>query len=130
MHPLAPDVQPRQITQEPLGGVIRHFGDQLRRGVPHVELLTPWHQPQHVIEGVETLATSAAIEVGALQLNRPHHRLDRAPDVRLHREPPRTLRAAGLLALAFPRVGMRHDRLRDAPSELLAQVPHGGGHLR
>src|SRR5262249_38061504 len=65
-----------------------------------------------------------------LQLHRPHHRLDRAPDVLLHLEDPRTPRTAGLLALAFTLVGILDDRLGDPPGELLTQVPHRGGHLR
>src|SRR5262245_13437550 len=130
VHPFAPAVHPRQISKERLGRVIRHFGDQLHHGVLHVELFTPCHQTQRVIERVEPYTTSAAIEVGSLQRNRPHHRLDRAPDVLLHLEHPRTPRAVGLRALAFTFVDMRHNHLCDAPGELLAQVPHGCGHFR
>src|SRR5215470_4433830 len=130
VQPFAPEVHPRQIIKERVGRVIRYFGNQLRRGVLHVELFTTCHQTQHVIEGVETYTTSAAIEVGSLQLHWPHHRLDRTTDLLLHLEHSRTPWTAGLLALAFTHVGMRHDRLRDAPGERLAQVPYGGGHLR
>src|SRR5262249_27490865 len=49
-----------------------------------------------------------------------HHGVDRAPDVLLYLKPPRTLRTAGLRALAFTLVSMLDHRLGDAPSELLA----------
>ena len=113
-------MHPRQITKERLGGIIRHFGDQLRRGVLHIKLFTTCHQPQRGVEGGETHATSAAIKIGALQCDRPHHGLDRACDVLLYLQHPRTLRTAGLRALAFTLAGLLDNRLGDAPSELLA----------
>jgi hypothetical protein len=33
VQPFAPEVHPRQIIKERLGRIIRHFSDQLRRGV-------------------------------------------------------------------------------------------------
>src|SRR5262245_53132871 len=129
-HPFTPKVHPRQITKERLGGLIRHFSNQLHRGVLHIKLFTTRHQPQRVVEGGETHATSAAIKIGALQCDRPHHGLDRAPNVLLYLKQPRTLRTVGLRALAFTFVGLRalaftfvgllDNRLGDAPSELLA----------
>src|SRR5262245_15118682 len=100
VHPFGPEVQPRQITKERLGCLIRHFGDQLRRSLLPITLFTTRHQPQRIVEGGETYATSAAIKIGALELNQPHHGLDRAPDVRLYLEDSRTLWTAGLRALA------------------------------
>ena len=63
--------------------------------------------------------------LGSLQLKRPPHRLDRAPDVLVRLEHTRTPRTAGLLALAFTRVGILDDRLGDAPGEGLTHPPHG-----
>ena len=77
----------------------------------------------------ETHATRAAIKIGALQCDRPPHGLDRACDVLLYLKHPRTLRTAGLRALAFTLVGLLDNRLGDAPSELLALGPHRGRHL-
>jgi hypothetical protein len=42
----------------------------------------------------------------------------------------RTVGTAGLRALACTRVGLRHQRLWEAPSALRAQGPHRGRHLR
>jgi hypothetical protein len=86
----------------------------------HIKLCTTRHQPQRGVEGRETHAPSAAIKVGALQCDRPHHSLDRAPDVLLDLQHPRTLRTAGLRALAFTLVGLLDNCLGDAPSEWLA----------
>jgi len=62
VHPFAPEVQPRQITKERSGCLIRHFGDQLRRSLWHIKLFTTRYQPQRIVEGGETYATSAAIK--------------------------------------------------------------------
>src|SRR5262249_16626014 len=111
VHSFAPKRHARQIVNERLGRVIGDFGDQIYRGLVHIELFASRHQTQGVVKGVETRTTSAATEIGALQLHRPHHRLDRAPDLILRLEHTRTPRTAGLLALAFTLVGILDDRL-------------------
>jgi len=45
VHSFTPEVQPRQITKERLGGIIRHFSNQLRRSLLHIKLFTTRHQP-------------------------------------------------------------------------------------
>ena len=96
---------------------------------PRLTVCGPLHLPtvsqsgireKPTLERGETHATSAAIKIGALQCDRPHHGVDRAPDVLLSLKHPRTLRTAGLRALAFTLVSMLDHRLGDAPSELLA----------
>ena len=42
----------------------------------------------------------------------------------------RTDHEVGNSAITPTTMDMRHNRLRDASRELLAQVPHRGGHLR
>ena len=108
-----------------------HFGDQLRRGLLHIELFAPCHQAQRVVEGIarprdkpdnRNRAAQAAPAPPwfrrcgrrALGPSTPHH----------------TCGQVTCCAVVFTTVDMRHDRLGEAPGELLAQVPHRGGHLR
>ena len=129
MESFAAEVHPRQIPTERRRGVRRHCGHQLRRGMVPIELLTTRDQTQHLVEGAETRATSAAIAIGTLQLNRPSHRLDRAPDVRLHLEVPCTPWTRDRGALTFPGMSLLNNRLGDAPGEWLASVPYRRGSL-
>src|SRR5262249_53084889 len=116
----APEGHPRQRTKKRLGSVIRHFGHQLRRSVLHVELLTPCHQPQRVVEGVHALPTHSTIKIRPLQLDGPDHGFDGAADAVSNPQYPMTPRTGGLLPVVFTAADMRHDRLSDAPGELLA----------
>src|SRR4030095_4437170 len=56
----APKRHARQIVKERLGRVIGDFGDQIDRGLVHIELFASRHQTQGVVKGGETRTTSAA----------------------------------------------------------------------
>jgi pyruvate-formate lyase-activating enzyme len=110
----------KQIVKERLGRVIRDFCDQLRRCLLHVELFTPCHQTQDVVEGVQALSAGPTIKIRPLHLHRPHHGFDRAADSLSGLQHPITLRTGALLTVVCTTVDMCHNRLGEAPGELLA----------
>src|SRR5262249_28525392 len=111
---------PRQCTKERVGGVIWYFGHQRRRGVLHVELFTPCHHTQHVVEGIHALLARPTIKIRPLKLDGPSQGFDRTADEIASLPDRMTPRAGSVMPVVFTTVDMRHDRLGDAPGELLA----------
>src|SRR3954469_24468404 len=129
VHALTAHRHPTETAKQCRSCVIRDFGHQVRRGLLHVELKSIRAQAQYLIEGGHPTATGPTIEIRPLKLHRPHHGFDGAAHGLAGLQHPITLWTENLLAIVFPTVDMRNDRLSDAPGELLAQVPHRGGHL-
>src|SRR5215216_5869282 len=116
--------------KERLSRVIRDFCDHMRRGLLYIELFAPRHDPHRFIEGIVAHATRPTIEIRPLKLHRPYQGFHGATHGLSGLQYTITLRTVARLAVVFPTVDIRHDCFGDAPSELLAQVPHRGGHLR
>src|SRR5215470_13725578 len=93
-----------------------------------IKLFASRHHAQRVVEGIAANATTPTIEIGPLKLHRTHQGFHGAADALLSPQHPITPGAVDLGAVVLTTMDMRHNRLRDAASELLAQVPHRGGY--
>ena len=120
----------RQLAKERLGRVIRDFRDQICRSLVPIELFAPCDHPQRLVAGIAANATRPAIEIGSLDLHWSHQRFYGAADELAGSQHPVALRTVDLRTIMFTAVDLRHHRFGDTPGELLAQVPHRGGHLQ
>jgi hypothetical protein len=110
--------------------VLGHCSPQLHGRLVPIARWAPWRPPQCRIQGRHAAAARATRDIGALNLHRPHPRLDGTRDGSPSLPASRTRGTASWLAGGCPTRRVRNDRLSQAAGPLLTQVPHGLRHLR